>query len=296
MSRITAAAEVDAGSLEGADQEPWPKFIEQYNELGRQVVANINQNGPLLDCPTSKLVEYDLLHGASVTIKNPLAVPIKSIMAVSCIGLSVDSTGKPTRGVYNLARPSLEWHNSTKGDGSVVVTPYYSPDGLATGALGEMAGPITRVASNGTPLATTVVSNVCTSPSITLTAGKWRIGAQADFDPAATSSVTRLDLGISTTSATLPAADTQTVPTSGECRVNWASAANVMVLPQALVIPPYRVEVAAGSTLILFLVARATYTVTVNDLLVCGSMEAVREVPYATGILGRVGLFFAGEN
>ncbi len=125
--RITASPEISTDELEGADAEPWPKFIEQYNELGRQVVANINRSGPFLDCPTSRLISLDMVHAASVTVKNPLDVPIKSIAVVSCVGLSVDSTGKPTRGVYNLGYPTLEWHNSTKADGSVVITPNYPP-------------------------------------------------------------------------------------------------------------------------------------------------------------------------
>ena len=126
MSRITAAAELSRDELEDAPEGEWLNtLLEKDNQLGRQVVSNINQNLPILNSPVSQLVDLTLVHGVSVTVKNPLSTPIRSVMAVACIGLSVDSTGKPTRGTYNLAMPQIEWHPSGKQNGSVVLTASY---------------------------------------------------------------------------------------------------------------------------------------------------------------------------
>ena len=129
MSRITAAAELTRDELKDAPDEEWiDTLLEKDNQLGRQVVSNINQNLPFLNCPTSKLNDpLVMVHGVPLTIKNPLNTPIRSVMAVACIGLSVDSTGKPTRGTYNLGLPQIEWHPSGKQDGSVVVTANFPP-------------------------------------------------------------------------------------------------------------------------------------------------------------------------
>ncbi len=148
-------------------------------------------------------------------------------------------------------------------------------DNAVAGDVGELLGPLTRVRSNSLALTTATPANVATTTSLTLTPGDWEIRGAVTFLPAATTGVQAVTAAISATSATLPATDTTSVPTSGEFR-NDGFGFNVAVSNyiDTLVIPPYRVTVAAAATRQLFLVAQATFSV--STLTCCGWMEARR--------------------
>lgn len=148
-------------------------------------------------------------------------------------------------------------------------------DGVAVvaGYIGETLTQ-SRAASSATSLTTNTTVNV-TATKITLTPGDWEISGYVSFQSAATTSVTSFQLGISLTTATLPATDTFGVPTSGEVRVNWDTPAMVNggghnTFP----IAPYRFSVTANTDI--YLVARGTFTV--STLTVYGSFRARRAV------------------
>lgn len=289
MSRITAATELSRDELTDAPEEDWlNQKLEHDNQLGRQVVSTINQSLPILNSPTSQLVSLQLVHAASVTVKNPLSVPIKSVMAVACVGLSVDSTGKPNRGTYNLGLPQIEWHQSGKEDGSVIITTTFPSPVTA-------AKTISRTRTNATALTSPNALNVGTTTSIVLTPGLWRLSGGVGFVHTATTSITNYLAGVSATSATLPATDTTMLPTNGEVMATWSQPATVPNTgsgsANTVTLPTYEVDVAQGSTRELFLIARGIFTVAA--LSAFGYLEArYRGMP--SGTMGQVTLFFAG--
>lgn len=99
-------------------------------------------------------------------------------------------------------------------------------------------------------LTSTTAANVT---SITLPAGEWDVSGVLALIPAASTSITVVHGSSSTTSATVGGA-TQAV--------SFAQAAAVPgAVAQSFALPTYRVVVPAGSTQVMYLVARATFTV-----------------------------------
>lgn len=295
MANITASWQTPLESLPDAPDEQWVQsIVNRSNVFDRQVATafqgGININGNT----TSATKDMTLVHGQSVTVANPLSVPIQGIFAIACVGLEVGSDGKPNGGIYDLAIPSLQAAPSTRGDGSWVIQASYAfMPSETVGVVGETIGPITRIRSNSTGLTSPNPINVCTQPSLTVTPGFWQLKGAVGFSPAATTSITQLHAAISATSATLPAADTMALPTNGEVRIQDSRAANVPGQNSiTLTLPTYELTVANGTTKILFLVAEGVFSV--STLNVYGWMEAVRILPYLTGRTGRVKLWFFG--
>lgn len=294
MAKITAAEEMSFDGL-GVPEEDWIKaWNDQQSCLGRQLVSAFRRNITVADNTTSLSAEYDLVHGQSVTVSNPLGVPIQAIYAIGCVGLETGSDGKPNGGVYDLAIPEIVAKPSTKPDGSWVVTAYFSADGQDTGYVGETIGPITRLRSNAVGLTTGTPANVCTTASLAITPGTWMLYPQVGFETGAGTSVTRTGAAVSATSAALPANDTTALPTGGEtqAQIITGSAVPGSGIATVVNINPYEVTVADGATLPLFLVARAAFSG--GTLSAFGSMKAIRSKPYMTGRRGRVKLFFFG--
>lgn len=284
MSRITASAELSKDELQDAPEEEWLNtLLEHDNELARQVVANINQNLPILDSPTSKLVPFNLVHGASVTIKNPLSVPIRSVMAVACVGLSVDSTGKPTRGTYNLGLPQIEWHPSGKEDGSVVVTANYPAPSSGSGSQGEYISSYILPA-NAIALTNNIPVNV---GSVTLTPGAWDISVLTHYGFGTGVTGTLWQAAYNTVSATMPTSAT----TAGDS-LSYTSTSPTAAADTPIVVPARREVVTVATPY--YSVARALFSV--GSPKVFGRISAVRAIPYLTGTTGKVTLFFAGGN
>lgn len=108
------------------------------------------------------------------------------------------------------------------------------------------------VATNTTSLSTGTTTNVGTATNITLTAGDWDCSGAVNFTFGATTSITNLSGGISTTTGTLPAQDsyfdyeTSAMVPTGTAVATW-------------VVPTVRVLV-SGSTNV-FLVAQGTFSI-----------------------------------
>lgn len=131
---------------------------------------------------------------------------------------------------------------------------------------------ISRLRSAATSLTTATTVDVCnTTTKLTLPAGKWLIYATVGFSAAATTTVSNLTLGISKTSATLPAADTTAVPTAGEYMVVDSLPALVLNGDYTLTSQPVPITLTASTDY--YLVAQGTFGV--STLSVFGSMHAV---------------------
>ena len=142
----------------------------------------------------------------------------------------------------------------------------------ATGSVGELLGPISR-SQPGVAISAGAPAAVCTTNSITLTPGDWDVRAMVGFLPLTTTSFTQLVMAVNT-SVNIPGT-TDGVPAAGIVRQTISCAAQVTgASPTTYSIAPYRVTVAVASTLQLFLVAQANFTVSTMN--VFGSMEARR--------------------
>lgn len=127
-------------------------------------------------------------------------------------------------------------------------------DNALTGDVGEL---ITATVASGSAvsLTSTTAANIT---SISLTAGDWDIDGQIDFAPAATTSITQLNVGISLTSATLASqAGGSGLGTDPTFTVNQA--ANVPAALVAVASGTVRLSIAATTTV--YLVGQATFSV-----------------------------------
>ncbi len=155
-------------------------------------------------------------------------------------------------------------------------------DDAAAGRVGEFPTRLTRVRSAQIGITSAQTCNVgsATCPStggtqsITLTPGDWEISGYVGFSPNTTTTVTDLNVGISKTSATMPAVDVIGVPTAGESRLRIFVSSGVIITggEYTFAIPRYRASFSTSTTL--YLVALTTFGV--STTFVYGSMEARR--------------------
>lgn len=99
-------------------------------------------------------------------------------------------------------------------------------------------------------LTSTTAANVT---SIALTEGEWDVSGSVGFLPAASTSITALSGGSNTTTATIGVA--------GDAFISASAAVVPGAVGQVSPIPTTRYVVASGSTTVVYLVARATFTV-----------------------------------
>lgn len=151
---------------------------------------------------------------------------------------------------------SLNFSDTTKG---IVGTGTNNDAG--TGFVGEYIKQ-DRTFTARTAATTATTLNV-TATKLTLTAGDWDISGSVTFTPQSGGTVvTTIDAGISKTSATLPAADTLSDPTSGESRIENNYPAGFSPggsLPIALIIPTTRASISSSTDF--YLVAYSAFTV-----------------------------------
>lgn len=134
-------------------------------------------------------------------------------------------------------------------------------DDAVAGTIGEV---LSGTIATGSSVSLTT-NTAATVTSVSLTAGDWDCTGVVDYTPGATTSITMLQQGISTTDATIGAQDTFTL---------WATAANVPTAANdpAWATPVVRVNV--GGTTTTYLVAKATFTV--STLKAYGSIRCRR--------------------
>lgn len=167
-----------------------------------------------------------------------------------------------------LVTPVLGAATATSINGSTVSPGHYSGEpstgAPAAGEIGEyVVGSVARLSAIS--LTNNVAANVT---SISLTAGDWDVWGQMAFVCGTTTNVTFFDMGLSTTTATLPALD-------GLITTQWTYGASGSV-PGAgsIFIPPTRTRFSLSTTTTIFLVAEATFTV--STCTAYGSIQARR--------------------
>lgn len=123
-------------------------------------------------------------------------------------------------------------------------------DSAIAGNIGEYMEAI-RTSGSAVSLTSGTPANITT---LTLTPGEWDVFGVIEFAPAATTSVTELLSGTNTTSATVGTLGTYQ-------RIVTAAQVPGSALRNAIAAPVYRISVGAGTTTTVYLIARATFTV-----------------------------------
>lgn len=139
-------------------------------------------------------------------------------------------------------------------------------DNAIPGDIGEVKS-VQRVFANRTSLTNNTAANIIAT-TLDIGPGQWRLSAMNFYFPAATTVVSLLQGGISSTTATLPSIDSigGYVQTSNQ----FTSLGN----GHALVIPSIVVNVAAGTIVSYFLVTNQSFSTSTMD--VCGWLQAER--------------------
>ncbi len=197
---------------------------------------------------------------------------IANVAGLSVMGRSANSSGVPAD-ITGTDGQILRVSGTALGFGKVKtsqITGTATNDTATAGDIGETLS-ISRVLSNQLGLTSNTAANVCTTTSITLTAGDWDVRAFGHLNLAGTTTSSDFQLAVSLTSATLPAGDTTGVPTGGEVIVR--DNANIATGSlTSLVRPSFRVSV-SGSTSI-YLVAKCIFSVSTASI--SGFLEARR--------------------
>jgi hypothetical protein len=175
--------------------------------------------------------------------------------------------GAPAAGVVQPASGQIVNGSATAG---VAIQGTKTNDSANAGDFGQDAS-VSRLASAATAVTSATALNV-TASALSLTAGDWDVQGTVCFVSAATTSVTNFTAAVSKTSATLPAADTTGVPTSGEYINQNDIAAMIPSGTNCFTIPAVR-ESLSGTTSI-YLVAKSSFSVSTQT--VYGSLTARR--------------------
>jgi hypothetical protein len=141
----------------------------------------------------------------------------------------------------------------------------------AAGYVGEYLS-VSRVRSSATSLTTNTTLDV-TAAGLALTKGDWDLDGMVGFTLGATTSASVFQAAISTTTATLPGADTMGVQDSaGQIRSQYALVAAVIANDVVFLPVHSRVSIASDTTY--YLVAQSTFTLSTNAAY--GSLTARR--------------------
>jgi hypothetical protein len=251
------------GSLTGADQDataPTNGAVLVFNNGSLTSIRGIgspSSTNRIIYLQNNQAITLTLRHeAAGATAANRIVTPDQKDFSIPA--------GGQIHLIYSVAQSRWIIQGGTRL-GSI------TNDSAATGFVGESKIQ-SRLASAATSLTTATTADVLSSP-LSLTAGDWDLSGSVGFNFGTATSYTQLIFGISLTSVTLPAADTQGVPTNGEVRrdinttaMALTSVANVYTLPIT--------RVSLSATTNFYLVARATFTV--STLGAFGSITARR--------------------
>lgn len=278
MTVLTSQGELTREALTDAPEGQYlDTILQSYNDFRRNVTSVLQNGSNVADNSTSGEKQLLLTHNVEVAIANPLKVPVRGVVPVQCQGVVLNTDGSPTSSTYALDMPTISWRpNPLSTNGGVLVKATYEP-AATSGYIGEAVRSFLPFASrnalvNATPETIT---------SIALTAGDWSVSCICGFGGAALTG-TALYASISPTNNTLATDygdniwDTGLMPT--------ANASSYIVIPS------YRVSLSASATY--YMVAQANFSAGSTGAF--GRISATRVRPYATGITGRVNLFFYG--
>lgn len=141
MSKIQLSGRLQQDRIQGTWEESRDSVISALGELQDSVVSVVNGNITARDNTPSDYADYLLTHGAQVRIKNPLrrgdrTRQVLGIHAERCVGVEM-SGGKPTRKLYALGNPRIDWQPADSAADQLLVTAYFpAPLGICAVSRG----------------------------------------------------------------------------------------------------------------------------------------------------------------
>lgn len=253
MSRIPGGEDQSVTAINGADLTFGP-----YAETERfKIVDSVGSVGYSMAVADPAVSATDAEVTALLLLKAPLASPTftgtVAGITKSMVGLgSVDNTADAGKPVSTSQQTALDLKLAKAGT--------VTNDNAATGGIGELLTAALAVGS-ATSLVTATAKTIV---SVSLTAGDWDVDGVVNFLPAATTSLTELSAGASSTDNTLGADGTFIGDTIA------AAVLGAVTLRKA--IPTQRFSLASTTTV--YLVGSATFTV--STLTAYGSIRARR--------------------
>lgn len=128
MTKIALNGRLSLDDMQGTWEKSRETLVASLGDLQDGVVASVN-GGLSSENTTSTHDNYVLTHNTVARIKNPLKVPCVGIYAVRCIGMEM-SGGKPTRKLYALEKPQIDWEPAdAAGDILLVTARFPAPEG-----------------------------------------------------------------------------------------------------------------------------------------------------------------------
>lgn len=158
MGKLSLASRLQVDDVASKWEDSRETVISSLGEMQDGVTTLLNGTLSTRDNTSSDYGDYTLTHNTPVRIKNPLqrgdtVVPVKGIYAVKCVGVEV-SNGKPTRKLYSLATPRIDWALADSDSNNLIVTAAFPPPpGRLRLALSANQTGI--VSGTGTPIAWT---------------------------------------------------------------------------------------------------------------------------------------------
>lgn len=278
MTRLNLPTRLTSDELVGDWKKDQDTIVGSVSDFQGQAVSLLN--GRLSTENTVHYSDdYDLDHGVETRIKNPLSVPVAGILALKCVGVELDASNKPTRKLYSLGVPRIDWEKADARDGDQLLVTATFPRTMA-GAIGERVGAVLAFAS-----ATSLVSGTLkTVVSMPLGVGDWDVSGVV----ALSGTPSAFTIGLASISA-----DSLTQGALGDAMVNGPTSPNTTA-DICFAIPDCNVTVStAQATRTVFLGARANFT---GSVTACGRMSARRQTDsYSIAApRGRTTLFFYG--
>ena len=255
-SSVQSVAAYDAGELTG-----WVS-ITATSSLRFYVAAQFSKNGAASDWNIAYQTAGD-------TPPAGFSLAITSAGLIQAVMPSVAGyTAATINYALNAAAVGTSFPLSVQASAVLGAT---NGSAVAAGYIGETISQ-TRLRSSALALTSTTPVNLTATP-LTLTPGVWRIVLFGAISPAFTTTFTTVKFAISKTSATLPAADTFGVPTSGEATSDWERSSGEQFgndRTYSVEVPSYSVS----SNTTIYLVVRADFATSTTSA--CGSIFATR--------------------
>lgn len=142
--KINTPTRLTTDDLSGDWKKDKERVIGAVSDFQEQATRAIN--GKLCVENTVDFADtYDLDHGVETRIKNPLDVPCKGIIALRCVGVELGADKKPTRKLYSLAVPRIDWEKADSDGSNLLVTATYPLTADHTSSILELTSVATAL-------------------------------------------------------------------------------------------------------------------------------------------------------
>jgi hypothetical protein len=137
VSKIAINGRLALDEMQGPWEDSREQLVAALGDLQDGVIGAVNGNLSTRDNTTSDYDDYILTHNQVTRIKNPLVrgdktIPVKGIWAARCVGVEM-SGGKPTRKLYALSKPQIDWEPADSESSVLLVTARFpAPSGVCS--------------------------------------------------------------------------------------------------------------------------------------------------------------------